>query len=266
MTVITKQDYLFKIEFDYLLIFASETKLYRNYRRYFTKKDFVNALLRTLTKDQCVSLYNAFISEIPPEEMAQSFMHKNPTSDIIRDEFVEYISKNNEQNEVIFFEFPVLNTRTDVTRINGRSYNYEIKTSRDKIVRLKNQMNTFTTLFERNLVVCPESSYESVLSHIPYTAGVIVYEISDNEIYFREKIPPSNSNNLESKNQLKIFTIEKLRSVYERRIGKASSLTRTQLTEKILSRLTDNEINQEFKLYLKEKYSPKKDTLIVDYI
>jgi len=263
VTMTTKQDYLLRIDFDYLLKYASETKLYRNYRRYFTKKDFVNALLRTLTKDQCRNLYGAFISEIPSEDMAQSYMQKNPTYDIIRDRLVEDINKDSKEDEVIFFEFPVLNTRTDVTRINGRSYNYEIKTSRDKITRLPHQMDTFTTLFERNLVVCPESHYDGVLDNIPHTVGVIVYEILDSRIHFKEKIPPRKMG-LKSENQLNVLTIERLRSIYEERIGKATSLTRTQLIGKILSRFTTNEINKEFKLYLKEKYPLKKNHLITD--
>jgi len=256
MTIITKQDYLIKIDFDYLLRFASETKLYRNYRKYFTKKDFVNALLRNLTYDQCKNLYNAFINKIPPEEIAQFFMLENPTYDIIRDKLVkEYISKYTEEDEVIFFEFPVLNTRTDVTRVNGISYNYEIKTSRDKVERLQNQMATFTTVFERNLVVCSEKLYEHVLNYIPPNVGVIVYEIHGNMYYFKEKIRPKKSKNLKSENQLKILTTERLKTIYKKKIGKITSLSRSQLIEKILTQLTDYEINKEFKLYLKEKYS-----------
>ncbi len=251
--IFTKQEFLLKIDFDYLLRFASETKLYRNYRKYFTKKDFVNALLRNLTQEQCEDLYNAFINNIPPEEMARFFLFKNPTYEIIKDKLIKYISKNKEDT-VIFSEFPVLNSRTDVTMINHKSYNYEIKTDRDKLERLKFQLPIFITVFERNFVVCSINSYPQVLEYVPHAVGIIVYEIQDDKIYFREEVPSRRSNDLKSENQLAIITLKSLRSIYEKRIGKASTLTKQQLIEKIRSHMSDSEINKEFKDYLKNKY------------
>lgn len=266
MVIGTKQEYLLQINFDYLIKYASETKLYRNYRRHFTKKDFVNTLLRNLTKDQCIELNNAFLSNIPPEEIAQSFLYENPTSNIIKDKLIEYINKNAQGNEVIFSEFPVLNSRTDVTRINGSSYNYEIKTNRDKITRLQNQMETFTTLFEKNFVICPKNSYELILENLPFAnVGIIVYDIQKNNIRFKTKKTTRKSDGLLSENQLKIFTITGLRKLFKKRIGSANSLSRTKLTDNILSQLSDDEINKEFKNYLKEKFSHQNNALITDY-
>jgi len=266
MIMTTKRDYLYKIDFDYLIRFASETKIYRNYRKYFTKKDFVHALLRNLTKKECVKLYNASIDNIPPEKIAQEYMSLNPTYEIIRDRLVKFfINEQSENDEVIFFEFPVLNARTDVTRINGNSFNYEIKTGRDKITRLEKQMSTFIRLFEQNIVVCSVEFYEDVLEYIPDIGGVILYEILEKGISFREEISSKRSFFINSRDQLRIVTVKGLKKIHEKKIGKPNRLKRGELTKKILSQLTDDEINEEFKLYLKEKYSCKKEISITNF-
>lgn len=265
MAVNTKQDYLLKIDFHYLIKYSSETKLYRNYRKYFTKKDFVNALLRNLTREQSKDLYDAYINGVSAETMAQSFLSHNPTSNLIRTQLIEYLSKDKHDNEVIFYEFPVLNNRTDLTRVNGYSYNYEIKTGRDQLSRLQNQMDVFSTVFEKNLVVCPNNSFDSIQEHIPDTAGIFIYELFKEGIKFKENMRPRMSKNLKSKNQLKILTVEALKLLHEKKIGKARSLSREQLIDKILSRYSDKEINNEFKFYLKMKYSPIKNGLITQY-
>ena len=255
--IITKRDYLYKIDFEYLIRFASKTKIYRNYRKYFTKKDFIYALLRNLTKKECIALYNAYISNVSPEKIAQDYINLNPTYEIIRSKLIEYIEEKKEKNEVIFFEFPVLGARTDVTRINGNSYNYEIKTGRDKINRLKKQMNVFIKFFEQNTVICPVEAHESVLEYIPETVGVIVYEILENEISFREELPSQKSFFISSEDQLRIITVEGLRKIYSKEIGDPNKLKRKELMKDILSYLDDNEINEQFKLYLKGKYFKK---------
>jgi len=255
--VITKRDYIYKIDFDYLIRFASETKIYRNYRKYFTKDDFVRALLGNLKKEQCESLYTAFKDGISPEKIAQEYVHKNPTSEIIKEKLVDRIIKEKEKDDVIFFEFPVLGARTDVTRINENSYNYEIKTGRDKIIRLKEQMDIFIKFFEQNSVVCPIEVYDDVLEYLPSAVGVIVYEILENDISFREGLPSKKSFSISSEDQLKIITVEGLRKIYNKEIGHPNKLKRKELMKDILSYLDNNEINEQFKLYLKGKYFKK---------
>lgn len=261
MSFITKKDYLIQIDFDYLLRFSSESKIYRNYRKYFTKKDFVHALLRNLTKEQCIHLYNAFMSDTPSEEIAKSFLYANPTYPIIREKFLEYLEEDKENNEVIFFEFPVLNARTDITRINGTSYNYEIKSGRDKIERAERQMSTFMTLFEENIVICQDEQYNDVIDSIPPDTGVIIYEVISDGINFKDKIPARKSKRIDPVNQLNVMTVKKLREMYERRIGKSKKLKRQTLSKKILSRYSGREINEEFKKYLKDKYSQNNQNL-----
>lgn len=255
--MLTKRDYLHGIDFDYLIRFASKTKIYRNYRKYFTKKDFVRALSGNLKKEQCENLYNAFKNGILPEKIAQEYVHRNPTSEIIKNKLVEHIIKEKEKDEVIFFEFPVLNARTDITRINGSSYNYEIKTGRDKIIRLKKQMDIFIKFFEQNSVVCPIEFYDDVLEYLPSAVGVIVYEILENDISFREELPSKKSFSISSEEQLRVITVEGLRKIHNKRIEKANELKRRELTKNILFKLSKDEINDQFKLYLKEKYRDK---------
>ena len=46
MMLLSKQDYVLNIDFDYLIAFMCEAKLYRNHKKYTTKKDFATALTR----------------------------------------------------------------------------------------------------------------------------------------------------------------------------------------------------------------------------
>ncbi len=59
------------------------------------------------------------------------------------------------ENNVTFFEMPLLDSRIDVCSINGHSCAYEIKTSYDTIRRLKKQVNDYLKAFELVYVVCP---------------------------------------------------------------------------------------------------------------
>ena len=56
-------------------------------------------------------------------------------------------------NAVSCFEIKANKSRLDYLRINGSSISYEIKSELDNLLKLKKQVNDYSTLFEYNYVV-----------------------------------------------------------------------------------------------------------------
>ncbi len=64
-------------------------------------------------------------------------------------------------------------TRVDIAVINGLLHGYEIKSSKDNLNRLENQLKSFTKCFQKITIVTAENHLDSVLQISPSYVGVI---------------------------------------------------------------------------------------------
>ncbi len=81
----------------------------------------------------------------------------------------------NLSDNIVAFEMSVGGSRVDISRINGNSYAYEIKTEFDSFDRLSTQMSDYSKAFEKVYVVVPAFKVEAVKQHIPDNCGIIAY-------------------------------------------------------------------------------------------
>lgn len=70
-------------------------------------------------------------------------------------------------------EFRVGNCRTDLVILNGSATAYEIKSERDSLARLVNQVTTYQRAFAKTYVVTSEDQANDVLSVVPESVGVM---------------------------------------------------------------------------------------------
>lgn len=243
----TKHDLLKQIEFEFLARFSIDTKLL-NIKKYYTKKDIVNALSRRMNLTECKFVLDLYKKGNNAIETADVFLRKmKPTSDIIKIKFIEYLV-NTQQikrvlNDVCFFEFNVGATRTDINRINNYSYAYEIKTARDKPNRAFFQTKEFSQVFEYVFVITndPEIEREDNI-------GIFLMDFVDGEIVFDKKIK-ARKNDMNPPKQLMSLPKIKLRELTD-----LDSKDKQDLVKDILPMFRRNEINAFFKKVLKDTY------------
>lgn len=79
-------------------------------------------------------------------------------------------------------EFRIGNCRADLVILNGTATVYEIKSEKDTLVRLKNQIVNYKRVFARVNVIASESHVDNVLAMVPEDVGVLClskrYQIS----------------------------------------------------------------------------------------
>jgi hypothetical protein len=64
--------------------------------------------------------------------------------------------------------------RIDIAVINGSLHGYEIKSERDTLNRLPNQLEMYSKIFDYLTIVCGESHLEDVMQKVPHWCGIIV--------------------------------------------------------------------------------------------
>merc|ERR1711879_254403 len=75
---------------------------------------------------------------------------------------------------VMINEFRVCNNKADCVIFNGTSTVYEIKTERDTVARLKQQVESYRKVFASVNVISGKNHLEKVLDIIPEDVGVLV--------------------------------------------------------------------------------------------
>lgn len=73
----------------------------------------------------------------------------------------------------ILREFAVGKCKADIAILNGTATVYEIKSERDSLVRLENQVATYSTVFPSVYVVCSQCHVDSVLQAVPQHVGIL---------------------------------------------------------------------------------------------
>lgn len=71
-------------------------------------------------------------------------------------------------------EFRVGKCKADLVILNGTATAYEIKSERDSLARLSNQLEAYKLVFPKRCVIAGENHLSSILSATPHDVGVLV--------------------------------------------------------------------------------------------
>lgn len=251
----SKSNILMQLDMDFLVHFSYITKLLRS-RNYFTKQDFVNGLSRKLDIKQCQTIYRLHRKGMSADNVANKFLTEiNSNATIIRNFYVDYLLREkikNILNDVVFFEFKLNGSRTDINRINGFSYAFEIKSGRDKPNRAIYQTAKFSDVFDFVImIVNNEEEYESLSDNI----GITKYEYVDGNMAFNTVRPPKRNLELDSNKQLKALPKAYLNKILN--VKETNYHGRENIIRQIINNYSEGEINNHFKSSLKEKYLEK---------
>lgn len=98
-------------------------------------------------------------------------------------ENAEKINLNNKHSSKIFEEFGVRHgtARIDIAVINGTMHGYEIKSDRDTLKRLSEQMNEYNAVFDRITLVAGRRHLYNAINIIPEWWGIMIAKIDINK-------------------------------------------------------------------------------------
>jgi hypothetical protein len=91
-------------------------------------------------------------------------------NELVRD----IIARHSLTSTRIFSELRVDESWADLVVVNGTSTAYEIKTARDRLYRLPNQLQAYRRAFDRTFVVCDPTLLSGVTKVAPSDVGVLV--------------------------------------------------------------------------------------------
>lgn len=164
-----------------------------------------------------------------PEFLKEKKFIKNPKETIIIDEFSSSYSS----------------ARIDISVLNGSLHGYEIKSERDTLERLPKQVEYYTKIFEYITIVTTEKYIKKVIEIIPEFFGIFLIE-NKKGILKLKKIRNSKKNkNIDYFELAKLLWKEELKEILkENKIKKVSSLTRIELTKKLVENIPCNIIKK----------------------
>jgi hypothetical protein len=261
--MITKQEYLLSVPFDYIIGFSKETGLIRN-NRYFTKKDFVHRLLASLETSECRQIYNDYKNGQSYKKSVEWFLTKFPTGQSISKRFVESQSLRIQQN--FSYEFPVSKTRVDILGLLGRFHAYEVKSQRDNFDRLAYQIPALKLFFEHVSIIIPCDTSPEIIKSIDEDIGVVLFSTENQKIDFQYLREASNLDEYSSHAQLCLLQTEELRKIYARLIERpVNKLGRHDLVCNIFAKLSRTEINDLFKLAIYKRQRLSSEQIPFEY-
>lgn len=242
----TKRDYISKLNFDYILKLNLYSKIIRG--KYFTKKDFVEGFIKNLTIEECKRIYDSYLKNETPQKISTRLLINKTNDDIIRGSFVQELKRKIKRinNDIVFFEFKVGNKRTDISRINGYSVAYEIKSTRDNLERAISQTKTFLKAFEYVYIIVSEKPDKEKLREFDNRVGFIYWD-SINNIF---RIIKSTKRNIELNPEIQVNLLRKVELI---KYPKFLSSDRKE----IINGFDNKEINKAFKDILKKRYRDK---------
>lgn len=252
----TKQEYLLSIPFEYLLSFIGHSHLVRPRNNYFTKKDYVRRIIRTLSSSDCKWLNSMYIHEIPSDKAASLFLKRYPTANVVRKAFVEHIYGNDHEDiGDISYEFPIYKTRIDIARIQGDSYAYEIKSIRDSPRRIEHQISTMKKIFEKTYLVLPKVKKLLSSISIDKKVGIYHYLLDDENIIFKKRRTAIKGTSFDSLAQLRIFRTNELAQFYNDVFDSNSEKGNRSFMEQLLvNNIPSSKINAKFKDVLRSRF------------
>lgn len=158
-----------------------------------------SSLFARLANDSCI--------EFDPHEPIRNFFNrafrilqkKNYRHEYIYKSAITHkilLGKHSLKTAVLLNEFRVCNNKADTVIINGTSTVYEIKSERDTLARLKQQISSYRKIFANVNIITGENHINSVLESVPYDVGVMLLNNRCQISTIRESI--DSVNNIES--------------------------------------------------------------------
>lgn len=148
---------------------------------------FTSGVMRDLAKHRRSSLLGRLLTELPVGAAGslRDFFNQAYSSLSKAPERNEYIYKNVLTHKVflgthslktatVVPELRVGAVKADFTIFNGTSSVYEIKTDRDTLKRLQNQIDHYRLFFDKIHVVSGESHVDTLLAELPSIVGLVV--------------------------------------------------------------------------------------------
>lgn len=211
--MLTKQEYLLLLPFEYVLGFSRTTGLIRQNSCY-TKKDFVQRLLRSLKASECRQLHDFYSNGFSYRKAAMCYLRKYPSGNHVSKAFVEYLRETTNDLGRLFFEFPIPQTRVDILRLDSTSHAYEVKSQRDKTKRLHFQLPALRRIFEKVSLVYASNLASKVRKVVDMSVGLYSFSVEDGEIVIEIRRPPVETDAFEPVAQLELLRTDEVRAIY----------------------------------------------------
>jgi len=251
--MLTKQEYLLSIPFEYIIAFSRGTRLIRR-NGYYTKKDFVQHLLRNLRVSECKKLYEFYGNGVSCRDAVKYFLEKYPTGELVSKAFVNHLIKTTKDLGMLMYEFPIQKTRVDILRISNFSYAYEVKSQRDRVDRLHYQLPMLGRIFESVYLVFSFSVKDKIKKMVDKKVGLYTYTTKEDQIVFTIEREPVEIDEYEPHAQLELFGMDELRSIYfDLYKEKPKNKVKRELINLFLKNIDRHEINLLFKKTIQKR-------------
>ena len=134
------------------------------------------------------------INYLPPESLSLGTFFDIAFKRLAKSERSEYVYKNAIAERILLgrhslntarmlLEFRIGTNKADALILNGTSTAYEIKSERDSLIRLEDQLQSYLKACEHVYVVCSEKHLSQIETIIPNVVGILVltkrYQLSE---------------------------------------------------------------------------------------
>ena len=101
----------------------------------------------------------------------------------------------NHKNTILVQELGLFQgkSRIDIAVINGSLYGYEIKSDSDNLLRLDNQLQAYSKVFDYLTLVVGSSHYTEIKKNIPAWCGLYIAKFSSNQIELKKIRSPKKN-------------------------------------------------------------------------
>jgi len=176
----------------------------------------------------------------------------------IRILLLPYLKKENKKykNTIIVEELDLCSglSRIDIAVINGVIHGYEIKSEKDTLNRLPNQINYYNKSLERISVVTNRSHLKQIRKLVPQWWGLLVIKNDGKKNIVSELRKAKNNPLLDCLSLLHVLWKEELISIvdnYELKVSR--HLNKRKIRESVINELDKSILSQEVRLALKSR-------------
>ncbi|MEP0177387.1 MAG: sce7726 family protein [Paraglaciecola sp.] len=176
----------------------------------------------------------------------------------IRKELKSYLNSNTPSPQVIVDEMNVHNgnARADLVALYDDTHCFEIKSDKDSLCRLKNQIEYYDYTFNKVSIVVTDKFINKIDKHIPPYWGVILVKTEDEKLnFYNERLAKKNPNWKAEKALLTLWKKELLE--LDTLISEKHSSPRTsraELAKKIGSESNGNTVSHELFSLLRKRF------------
>lgn len=242
------------INYDYLLRFVDRSRLLRT-DAYWGYDEIAGALAKKLTSAEAAFVEQSAKRGRGAEETAKIFLFRfRPTATVVSQELIGWLISQvtSIRREVFFFEFPLIDRRMDIVRLNCRSYAYEVKSRRDTFDRLLHQTEAALGVFEYVYAVIDQDL--APLDGLSPAVGIIEAHTDGDAIVFNITRRPKLNTPSSPLRQLQLLSIPEIQALVAERQLLLALDEDPREREWILDHMPPSEVNSVFKQTLRKRY------------